>query len=139
MASTFRLQIITPEGVFYDDKVEMTVVRTTQGDIGIQGDHMLTVSPLKIGRIKIKHDGEFKEAALSEGFLQVDTELTRVITDTAEWPEEIDIKRAEEAKKRAERRLESNKKSDIDLVRAQIALRKALNRIDVASDSKKRM
>ncbi len=132
MASTFRLEIVTPDGIFYNDEVEMAVVRTTEGDLGIMKDHMLTVAPLKIGKLKIKKDGKSKEVAISEGFVQVDSEYTRIITDTAEWPEDIDINRAREAKERAERRLASTK-SDIDRVRAEISLRKALNRLDVAN------
>lgn len=136
MASTFRLQIVTPSRTFYDDEVEMTIVKTTEGDLGVMKNHMLMVAPLSIGKVKIKKDGQFKEAAISEGFVQVESEYTRIITDSAEWPEEIDVNRAEEAKERAERRLAS-KNSDIDKVRAEIALRKALNRLDVA-DKKKR-
>lgn len=136
MASTFRLQIVTPSRTFYDDEVEMTIVKTTEGDLGVMKNHMLMVAPLSIGKVKIKKDGQFKEAAISEGFVQVESEYTRIITDSAEWPEEIDVNRAEEAKERAERRLAS-KNSDIDKVRAQIALRKALNRLDVA-DKRKR-
>lgn len=136
MASTFRLQIVTPSRTFYDDEVEMTIVKTTEGDLGVMKNHMLMVAPLSIGKVKIKKDGQFKEAAISEGFVQVESEYTRIITDSAEWPEEIDVNRAEEAKERAERRLAS-KNSDIDKVRAEIALRKALNRLDIA-DKKKR-
>lgn len=135
MASTFRLQIVTPSGIFYDDEVEMTVVRTTEGDLGILKDHMLTVSPLKIGKAKIKKDGKFREAAIAEGFVQVEAEYTRVITDSAEWPEEIDVNRAEAAKERAEKRL-TNSKSETDTARAEIALKKALNRLDVAGNRK---
>ena len=135
MASTFRLQIVTPSRMFYDDEVEMTIVRTIEGDVGIMRNHMLMVAPLKIGKIRIKKDGQFKEAAISEGFVQIESDYTRIITDSAEWPEEIDVKRAEEAKERAERRLAASK-SDIDKVRAEIALKKALNRLDVADEKK---
>lgn len=132
MASTFRLQIVTPSRTFYDDEVEMAIVRSTEGDLGIMSKHMLMVAPLKIGKVRIKKDGQFREAAISEGFVQVESEYTRIITDTAEWPEEIDVKRAEEAKERAERRLAA-KDSDTDRVRADIALKKALNRLNVAN------
>jgi len=136
MASTFRLQIVTPSRTFYDDEVEMTIVKTTEGDLGIMKNHMLMVAPLTIGKVRIKKDGQFKEAAISEGFVQVESEYTRIITDSAEWPEEIDVKRAEEAKERAERRLSADK-SDIDKVRAEIALRKAHNRLSVVDQKKK--
>jgi len=136
MASTFRLQIVTPSRTFYDDEVEMTIVKTTEGDLGIMKNHMLMVAPLTIGKVRIKKDGVFKEAAISEGFVQVESEYTRIITDSAEWPEEIDVKRAEEAKERAERRLSADK-SDIDRVRSEISLRKALNRLDIVNSKKK--
>ncbi len=135
MASTFRLQIVTPSRMFYDDEVEMTIVRTIEGDVGIMKNHALMVAPLNIGKVRIKKDGQFKEAAISEGFVQIESDYTRIITDSAEWPEEIDVKRAEEAKERAERRLAASK-SDIDKVRAEIALKKALNRLDVADEKK---
>jgi len=136
MASTFRLQIVTPSRTFYDDEVEMTIVKTTEGDLGIMKNHMLMVAPLTIGKVRIKKDGVFREAAISEGFVQVESEYTRIITDSAEWPDEIDVKRAEEAKERAERRLSADK-SDIDKVRAEIALRKAHNRLSVVDQKKK--
>lgn len=135
MASTFRLQIVTPSRMFYDDEVEMTIVRTIEGDLGIMKNHMLMVAPLKIGKVRIKKDGQFKEAAISEGFVQIESDYTRIITDSAEWPEEIDVKRAEEAKERAERRLAAGK-SDIDRLRAEIALKKAINRLDVSDEKK---
>lgn len=132
MASTFRLQIVTPSRTFYDDEVEMAIVRSTEGDLGIMSKHMLMVAPLKIGKVRIKKDGQFREAAISEGFVQVESEYTRIITDTAEWPEEIDVKRAEEAKERAEKRLSASQ-GDIDRLRAEIALKRAMNRLNVAN------
>ena len=132
MASTFRLQIVTPSRTFYDDEVEMAIVRSTEGDLGIMSKHMLMVAPLKIGKVRIKKDGQFREAAISEGFVQVESEYTRIITDTAEWPEEIDVRRAEEAKERAEKRLSASQ-GDIDRLRAEIALKRALNRLNVAN------
>ena len=132
MASTFRLQIVTPSRTFYDDEVEMAIVRSTEGDLFIMSNHMLMVAPLKIGKVRIKKDGQFREAAISEGFVQVESEYTRIITDTAEWPEEIDVQRAEEAKERAEKRLSASQ-GEIDRLRAEIALKRALNRLSVAN------
>lgn len=130
MASTFRLQIVTPDRMFYDEEVEMIIVRTIDGDIGILPKHALLVSPLRIGKVRVKIDGKFKEAAISDGFVQVEEEYTRVITDSAEWPEEIDIERAEAAKKRAEDRLKTDK-SNIDVMRAEAALKRATNRLTI--------
>ncbi|TCO78803.1 F0F1 ATP synthase subunit epsilon [Marinisporobacter balticus] len=131
MASTFELEIVTPDKKFYEGSVERIVIRTTNGDIGILKDHMFTVSPLQIGAIKIKQEGKYKEAACAGGFIQVKEEKTTIITDSAEWADEIDIKRAEEAKKRAEERLHKSTE-DIDMLRAKAALKRALTRLQVA-------
>ncbi|MCC5909648.1 MAG: F0F1 ATP synthase subunit epsilon [Clostridiaceae bacterium] len=136
MASKFHLEIVTPDRVFYDDEVEMVVLRTITGDVGILKGHMSMVSPLKIGKMKIKKDGEIREAAITEGFVKVEEGKTIVISDAAEWPQEIDVERAEAARERAEKRLESSKENT-DTVRAEIALKKAINRIEVYQSKKK--
>lgn len=132
MASKFHLQIITPNRTFLDEEIEMVVLRTIEGDLGILKNHIPLVTPLSIGKVKIISNGQTREAAISAGFVHVDREKTVVITDTAEWPEEIDVNRAQEAKGRAEGRLKI-KNSEIDTIRAEIALRKAVTRLDVAN------
>ncbi|SHH82272.1 ATP synthase F1 subcomplex epsilon subunit [Caloranaerobacter azorensis DSM 13643] len=129
--SQFTLEIVTPDRKFFEDEVEMVIVRGIEGDIGILKNHTPMVTPLSIGKIRIKKDGEIKEAAIAGGYIEITKNKTTVITDAAEWPEEIDVRRAEEAKKRAEQRLKSGK-GEIDVVRAQIALKKALNRLELA-------
>jgi len=131
MASTFHLEIVTPDRKFYEDEVDMAIVRTVEGDVGILRDHVPTVAPLSIGVIKIKKDGKIKKATCSGGFVSIDEDKATIITDAAEWPEEIDVERAEAAMKRAEERLNKDFK-EVDVLRAQIALNKALNRIRVS-------
>ncbi|MFT9496653.1 F0F1 ATP synthase subunit epsilon [Anaerosolibacter sp.] len=131
MASAFQLEIVTPDRKFYEDDVDMVVVRTTAGDLGILKNHMSLVSPLAVGTIKIKKNGEQLEAACAGGFVQVRQDKTTIITDSAEWPEEIDVERAKKAAERAEERLKM-KSSELDMVRAQAALERAINRLRVA-------
>ena len=131
MASTFTLEIVTPERKFFEDQVEMVIVRGVEGDIGILKGHTPLVTQLDIGRIKIKINGDVKEAAIASGYVEIRKEKTTIITDTAEWPEEIDIERAEESKKRALERI-SSKTNEIDTLRAEIALKKAITRLEVA-------
>lgn len=135
MASKFHLEIVTPDRVFYDNDVEMVIAKTTEGDIGVLAGHIPLVAPLTISKLTIKLDGTDKEAAISGGFIKVAKGGTTIIVDAAEWPEEIDEKRAEEAKERAERRL-SSKAADIDTFRAEIALRKAINRMEISRTHK---
>ncbi len=131
MASKFHLQIITPTRTFLDEEIEMVVLRTVEGDLGILKNHIPLVTPLSIGKLKIVSDGQTREAAVAGGFVHVNGEKTVVITDSAEWPQEIDVNRANEAKQRAEGRIKS-RTPEIDAIRAEIALKKALNRLDVA-------
>lgn len=131
MASTFTLEIVSPDKKFFEDEVEMLVVRGIEGDLGILKNHTPLVTPLAIGRVKIKQNGEYREAAVAEGYVDINKTKTTIVTDAAEWPDEIDLNRAELAKKRAEEKLK-RKDEDIDYGRAEIALKKAINRINVA-------
>jgi F-type H+-transporting ATPase subunit epsilon len=125
------LEIVTPERLFFNDEVEMVIARGVEGDVGILKGHEPFVTPLQIGTIKIKIDGQFKLAAISQGYMQVTKEKVVILVDTAEWPEEIDVDRAEKARERAEKRLQQ-KTADLDILRAEIALKKAAARLGVA-------
>lgn len=129
MASTFDVEIVTPDKKFFEGTAEMVIVRTIEGDVAVLKNHENYVAPLDIGIVKIKIDGVFKEATIASGFIQIDKQKTTIITDAAEWPEEIDIERARKAKEKAEGKLKN--KSNTDLVIAELQLRKALNRIRV--------
>lgn len=137
MAKKFHVEIVTPNRVFFDDEVEKLVVRTTTGDIAILHDHTPLVTPVEIGRAKIIFGNEDeREATISPGILTVDESKAILLTDAAEWPEEIDLDRAERAKKRASERLEAQKRNEVDETRAQVSLRKAINRIELAKRKK---
>lgn len=135
MASKYLLEIVTPDRKFFEGEVEMTIVRTTEGDVGILKDHELLVAPVSIGSIRIRKDGDkFDLAACSGGFLNITEDAVIIVTDAAEWASEIDLQRAIEAQKRAQARLEK-KEDQVDVARARISLAKATNRVRVA-DSK---
>lgn len=137
MAKKFQVEIVTPNRVFFDDEVEKFVVRTTNGDIAILHDHTPLVTPVEIGRAKLIFGEENeREATISPGILTVDDSKAILLTDAAEWPEEIDLDRAERAKKRAKERLDAQKKNEVDETRAQVSLRKAVNRIELAKRKK---
>ena len=132
MASTFKLEIVTPDRKFFEDDVEMVIARGTEGDIGILKNHTPLVTPLSIGKIKIKQNGEVKIAAVASGYIEVNKEKTTIIADSAEWPHEIDVERAKAAKERAEKRIQTEH-GELDTLRAEIAFKKAVNRIDIAN------
>ena len=127
--SQFKLEIVTPDRKFLEADVSMLVARTVDGDIAILKNHIPLVTPLDIGIVKINYeDGTSKKASIAGGYMEVTKEKTTIVTESAEWPEEINRKRAEEAKKRAEERL-SKKNKDTDGLRAELALKRAINRI----------
>lgn len=127
----FKVEIITPERVFYTGDASMIEFTTTEGDIGVYKNHIPLTAVLAPGIVKITEDNSKKKAAVHSGFAEILGNKVTLLAEIAEWPDEIDKNRAEEAKMRAERRLKV-KEAGIDVKRAEIALKKALVRIDVA-------
>lgn len=126
----FKLEIVTPDRAFYSDEVDMVILRGAEGDLAILKNRAPIITPISIGKVRIKKEGKEKIAAISEGYVSVTKEKTTVIADSAEWPEEIDVERAKKAKERAEKRLKQ--KEGVDILRAELALHRALNRLEVA-------
>jgi F-type H+-transporting ATPase subunit epsilon len=127
---TLKVSIVTPDGPVYSSNVEMVSTKAKSGEMGILPGHIPTVAPLEIGAVRLKDGGNTELVAVSGGFLEVRPEEVTILAQTAETAVGIDIDRAREAKVRAEHRLES-KIDDIDQKRAELALRRAINRINV--------
>ena len=128
----FNIEIVTPDGLKYSGEVESLLVRTTEGDIEILAGHTDFLASLATGRARLIVDGKTRQAAASGGFLSVKGGKVRLCATTFEFAEEIDLKRAEEAKARAEAAL-STARDDREerIVRAK--LMRAASRIKVAS------
>lgn len=130
-SKAFRLQVIAPERVFYEDDVDMVELNTTEGEIGILPEHIPLTTIVAPGVLRITKGGEIKEAALLEGFMEVQKTSVTILAESCEWPEEIDVKRATEAKIRAERRIKSGD-AEINMTRAEAALKRSLTRLSLA-------
>lgn len=126
----FQVQVICPERVFFDGEADMLELRTTEGDIGVLAGHIPLTAVLAPGVLRIMNGSDVKEAALHEGFVEILGDKVTILAEACEWPDEIDMNRANEAKIRAERRMKSSDEK-IDSVRAELALRRALLRIDL--------
>lgn len=133
MAGTFNLRVVTPEGQIFNDDVEFVVLPGEAGELGILPNHAPLIAGLHIGVMRYTKDNETKRLAISSGFVEVAENSVSVLADTAEQGELIDLNRAISAKERAEKRL-SLRTPDVDVVRAEIALRKALARISAAEN-----
>ena len=130
MAEGMKLHVITPEERFYDGEVSMVELTTTEGNIGIYPNHIPLTAVVAPGVLKIHEGSEVKEAALMSGFITILPESVTIMAETVEWPDEIDFNRAEEARIRAERRLAS-KDGNLDVLRAEMALKRALVRLEL--------
>ena len=126
----FSLRIITPDRHFYEGEVEMVEFNTTEGQIGVLPGHIPMTVILKPGILKIYEPENEKEAALHSGFAEILPTGITILAEIVEWPEEIDMQRAESARERAEERLRTHAPG-IDVMRAEIALQKAMTRISV--------
>ncbi|MCD7738816.1 MAG: ATP synthase F1 subunit epsilon [Lachnospiraceae bacterium] len=127
----FRLQIITPERVFFDQDVEMVEFNTTEGEIGVYAKHIPLTVIIKPGILTIRmENNEAKEAALHAGFVEILPDQVTILAEIVEWPEEIDGARAEAALERARARLAS-RTPETDIARAETALMRAMARITV--------
>lgn len=127
---TFTLKIITPDRVFFDEPVSMVEFNTTEGEIGIYKNHIPMTVIIAPGILNITQEDGVKEAALHAGFAEILQDEVTILAEIVEWPEEIDLQRAEAAKERAEERLQS-KTPETDLARVETALQRAMARIDV--------
>lgn len=125
----FELEIITPDRVFYKGQAGMIEFNTTEGQIGVYKNHIPLTVIIKPGVLTITSEEGKKTAALHSGFATILQEKVTILAEVIEWSDEIDEKRAEAAKMRAEERLKSNQEN-IDITRAEAALLRALARID---------
>lgn len=141
MADTeFKVTIITPDGTVYDrDNATMIIMNTSGGQMGIMANHVPVLAALTINQLRIKHGNEDDEVvAVNGGIMQFDGKTALITADSAELPEKIDIERAEEAKKRAESEIKQAKEQnqDNDLSRAEVHLKRAINRLNVSKFNK---
>ena len=130
MAENFQLQIITPDRIFYEGEASMVEFTSVDGEMGVYKHHIPLTTVLAPGVVTITEDNGKKEAAVHAGFVQILGEKVTFLAEVAEWPDEIAVTRAQEAKARAEERLR-NHSAEVDVARAEMALRRALVRLDV--------
>lgn len=133
----FHLEVISPERIFYDGDVEMVELTTIEGDIGVYANHIPLTTIVAPGIMTItENGGQTKEAAVLEGFMEITQDKVTILAQSCEWPDEIDMSRALEAKARAERRIKSTD-ANVNMARAEQALRKSLVRINLAEQARK--
>jgi F-type H+-transporting ATPase subunit epsilon len=127
-----QLEIVTPERLAYSDEVDSVQLPGSEGELGVLPHHAPLISTLGVGELRIRKGGAEESFAIVGGFLQVRPDKVVVMAETADMASEIDLEKAEEARREAEHALESGYHEGADLSAARAALQQALLRIRVA-------
>ena len=128
--NTFKVSIITPERSFYEGEATMVEFNTVEGEIGVLPKHIPLTTVIAPGICTITEVDGKKKAAIHAGLAEILPDKVTLLAEVAEWPSEIDVERARNAEDRARARL-AEKGENIDVLRAELALKKALVRQDI--------
>jgi len=128
-----KFKIVTPEKSVFDQEVDQATLPIMDGEVTILPNHRSYIGALKAGEIMVKTDGQETHLAVSGGFVEFNDNKLAVLADTAERAEEIDIKRAEEAVKRAEDlKQQRQTMDDLEYAKVAAAIEKENARLRVA-------
>lgn len=131
----FPIEIMTPERLFLRHEVSALVCAGDRGEFTVLAGHAPMVAALTVGEMRIKLHGEWRSVVCSEGFLEVRPDKVLVFAQSLEWPDEIDTRRAEEAKLRAEEKLRQ-KQSLYEHIHTEASLARAMVRLRVGGGAK---
>ncbi len=131
MADSFQLEIVTPEKMVVKDVAEEIQIPGKDGYLGILPGHAPLITELAVGEISYRKGGQTHYLSVAWGFAEVLPDKVTILAETAERPQEIDVKRARESKRRAEEALQTGK-TEADFTQAEDALKRAETRLEVA-------
>ncbi len=134
---SMKLDIVTAERTVYSEDVDIIIAPGMEGQLGILPHHAPLMTILQAGELVVRRGSEEDTLAISGGFLEVRPDRVIILADQAERAEEIDIDRAEAAKKRAEQRLKEKKTAEVDVAKVEASLRRAMARLTVAEKIKR--
>ena len=130
MAATLKLEIVTPEAKIYSEEVEMVTLPGVEGEMGIYPMHVPLMTQIVAGELAVRKDGRDYFLAVGEGFVEITADKVAIMTDMAIRAEQIDEAKAEEARKRAESRLQE-KLTDEETAMVSAALMHSLTQLKV--------
>ncbi len=133
MAENIKLEVVTPEKYVVDEEVQTAVAPGVLGEFGVLIGHTPFLTTLKTGTVRFTDvNGTERFVFVSGGFAEALPDKVTVLAESAERRSDIDVARANAAQERAQNRLAREKDEDIDFVRAKAALERAINRIRLA-------
>ena len=133
---TFGLKIIASDKVFYEGRCRNLIIPAPDGEVGLLPHHENMVIAIEVGIARMEVEaGEWNEIAVGTGFAEIVNNRVTLLVDTAERPEDIDVRRAQEQKERAEEQMRQ-KRSIQQCYHTQASLARAMNRLRLAQDKK---
>ena len=133
---TFGLKIIASDKVFYEGRCRNLVIPAPDGEVGLLPHHENMVIAIEVGIARMQvEEGEWSEIAVGTGFAEIVNNRVTLLVDTAERPEDIDVRRAQEQKERAQEQMRQ-KRSIQQYYHPQASLARAMNRLRLAQDKK---
>ena len=131
MVEKLFLEVVTPQKAIVSEEVEIVVAPGSEGEFGALKGHTTFLTSLKVGTLRYKDvNGKERYLFINGGFAEVLPDKVTILAESAEYRQDIDVERATEAKERAEKRLAA-KAADTDLVRAEVALKRAVHRLKI--------
>ncbi len=135
MAKELFLEVVTPQNAIVSEEVQIVVAPGSEGEFGALKGHTTFLTSLKVGTLRYKDvNGKERFLFINGGFAEVLPNKVTILAESAERRQDIDVQRATDAKDRAEKRI-STKAGDTDLVRAEVALRRAVHRLSLKGSS----
>jgi F-type H+-transporting ATPase subunit epsilon len=138
LPTKLTLEIVTPDRALVTEQVDEVELPGSEGYFGVLPGHSPLLASLQVGELWYRIGNEKHYLSIAFGFVEVLPEHVTVLARIAEKAQDIDVARAEAAKKRAEERIAAHPRSDIDFERARVALMKSLIRLQVASRARTR-
>jgi len=132
MAEQIKLEVVTPDKLVLSEDVDIVVATATEGEFGVLHGHIPFLTTLQTGELRYRQGNAVYYVAVSGGFSEVSDDKVTILAESAEQGREIDLDRAQKARERAEQRLAQAREAEMDFVRAEAALRRAMIRIRVA-------
>lgn len=129
--NTVQVDVVTPERTVLTMDAQIVIAKGVDGEIGVMAGHVPLVTPLEVAPLRVRNENEEKLLAVSGGFLEIRPDKVTILAEIAELAEDIDIERAQEAKMRAEQKIEEIKKNDPNLKQHENDLQRAINRLRV--------
>lgn len=131
MADLFELKIIEPDGFFFEGEADFLEFTSVEGKMGVYKNHIPLTTILEPCVVRIHNNGEVKKSAILGGFIEIQKTKITILAEDANWPDEIDVARAQASLERAEDRL-AHKEAGWDMIRAEASLKRAMARISAA-------